>query len=71
MFSNASMYNTHETLTVEPEREYDEKRQADDRKTKQKMELIRSKLKTHARKVFQTFDQTTKTMKNLFHFFSS
>ena len=45
------MYNTHETLTIEPEREYDEKRQADDRKTKQKMELIRSKLKTHARKV--------------------
>jgi len=45
------MYNTHETIAVEPEREYDEKRQADDRKTKQKMELIRSKLKTHARKV--------------------
>lgn len=45
------MYNTHETVTVESERENDEKRQADDRKTKQKMELIRSKLKTHARKV--------------------
>jgi hypothetical protein len=45
------MYNTHDTITVEPEREYDEKRQDDDRKTKQKMELIRSKLKTHARKV--------------------
>ncbi len=51
MISNASMYNTHETATVEPEREYNEKRQDDDRKTKQKMELIRSKLKTHARKV--------------------
>ncbi|CAF0787540.1 unnamed protein product [Rotaria sordida] len=48
--SAASMYNTHETITVETERQYDEKRQADDRKTKQKMELIRSKLKTHARK---------------------
>ena len=23
------MYNTHETITVQPEREYDEKRQAD------------------------------------------
>jgi hypothetical protein len=45
------MYNTHETLTVEPEREYDEKRQDDDRKTKQKMELIRTKLKTHPKKV--------------------
>src|SRR5690348_11411249 len=44
------MYNTHETITVEPGRGYDEKRQADDRKTKQKMELIRSKLKTHTRK---------------------
>jgi len=51
LFSAASMYNTHETITVEPEREYDEKRQADDRKTKQKMDLIRSKLKTHPRKV--------------------
>jgi hypothetical protein len=45
------MYNTHETTTVDPEREYNEKRKDDDRKTKQKMELIRSKLKTHARKV--------------------
>ena len=45
------MYNVHETTTIEPEREYSEKRQDDDRKTKQKMELIRSKLKTHARKV--------------------
>ncbi len=45
------MYNTHETITMEPEREYDEKRQADDRKTKQKMDLIRSKLKAHPRKV--------------------
>ena len=45
------MYNTHETMSVEPDRESDEKRQADDRKTKQKMELIRSKLKTHTRKV--------------------
>ncbi len=45
------MYNTHETITVDPEREYDEKRQADDRKTKQKMDLIRSKLKAHPRKV--------------------
>ena len=36
---------------LNPEREYNEKRQDDDRKTKQKMELIRSKLKTHARKV--------------------
>jgi AN1-type zinc finger and ubiquitin domain-containing protein 1 len=53
--SNASMYNTHETTTVNPEREYNEKRQNDDRKTKQKMELIRSKLKTHARKV-KNFD---------------
>jgi hypothetical protein len=45
------MYNPRETITVEPERDYDEKRQADDRKTKQKMESIRSKLKTHTRKV--------------------
>lgn len=45
------MYNVHETTTMEPEREFSEKRQDDDRKTKQKMELIRSKLKTHARKV--------------------
>jgi hypothetical protein len=45
------MYNTHDTITVEHERESDEKRQADDKKTKQKMELIRSKLKTHTRKV--------------------
>lgn len=45
------MYNTHETITVEPERQDDEKRQADDQKTKQKMDLIRSKLKTHPRKV--------------------
>ncbi len=51
LFSAASMYNTHETITVEPEREYDEKREADDRKTKQKMELIRSKLKTNSKKV--------------------
>ena len=52
MFTSAgSMYNTHETITIAAEREYDEKRQADDRKTKQKMELIRSKLKTHTRKV--------------------
>ncbi|CAM4882611.1 unnamed protein product [Rotaria socialis] len=49
--SAASMYNTHETVAVETDRQYDEKRQADDRKTKQKMELIRSKLKTHPRKV--------------------
>ncbi|CAF1242032.1 unnamed protein product [Rotaria sp. Silwood1] len=48
--SNTSMYNTHETMTVEQERKYDEKRQADDRKTKEKMESIRSKLKTHTRK---------------------
>ncbi|CAM4773988.1 unnamed protein product [Rotaria magnacalcarata] len=48
--SAASMYNTHETIAVETDRQYDEKRQADDRKTKQKMELIRSKLKTHPRK---------------------
>lgn len=46
-FSAASMYNTHDRITVEA----DEKRQADDRKTKQKMESIRSKLKTHPRKV--------------------
>ena len=45
------MYNVHETTMIEPEREFSEKRQDDDRKTKQKMELIRSKLKTHARKV--------------------
>lgn len=45
------MYNAQETLTVEPDREYDEKRQADDQKTKQKMESIRSKLKTDPRKV--------------------
>ena len=49
------MYNAHETTTVEPEREFNEKRQDDDRKTKQKMELIRSKLKTHARKVKTIF----------------
>jgi len=52
--SNASMYNAHEATTtattIEPEREYNEKRLDDDRKTKQKMELLRSKLKTHARK---------------------
>lgn len=41
------MYNA----TVEPERQFDEKRQADDRKTKQKMDLIRSKLKISPRKV--------------------
>ncbi|CAF0802401.1 unnamed protein product [Didymodactylos carnosus] len=41
--STASMYNTHEGVDVE--RVYDEKRQAEDRKTKQKMELIKSKLK--------------------------
>ena len=51
IFSTASMYNAHEATTVESEREFNEKRQDDDRKTKQKMELIRSKLKTHARKV--------------------
>lgn len=51
VFSAASMYNTHETIAVETERQYDEKRQDDDRKTKEKMELIKSKLKTHARKV--------------------
>ena len=45
------MYNAQETLTVEPDREDDEKRQADDQKTKQKMESIRSKLKTNPRKV--------------------
>lgn len=45
------MYNTQETMTGETEHEYDEKRQTEDRKTKQKMELIRSKLKTHSRKV--------------------
>ncbi|CAF1506841.1 unnamed protein product [Adineta steineri] len=49
--SAGSMYNTHDPIIVESERKYDEKRQDDDRKTKQKMELIRSKLKTHARKV--------------------
>ncbi|CAF1205739.1 unnamed protein product [Adineta steineri] len=48
--SAGSMYNTHDPIIVESERKYDEKRQDDDRKTKQKMELIRSKLKTHARK---------------------
>ena len=46
-FSTTSMYNAHETLTVEP----DEKRQADDQKTREKMEQIRSKLKPHPRKV--------------------
>mgnify|MGYP000524810819 CR=1 FL=1 len=45
------MYNAHETISLETEHEYDEKRQDDDRKTKQKMELIQSQLKTHARKV--------------------
>jgi cell division protein FtsL len=45
------MYNAHETINVEPDRESEEKRKADDRKTKQKMELIRSKLKPHTRKV--------------------
>jgi hypothetical protein len=45
------MYNAHETITTETDRESDEKRKADDRKTKQKMELIRSKLKPNARKV--------------------
>jgi hypothetical protein len=45
------MYSTHETIAIEPEREDYERRQDDDRQTKQKMELIRSKLKTHARKV--------------------
>lgn len=49
--SATSMYNTHEPITVESDRQYDEKRQADDRKTKQKMDLIRSKLKIHPRKV--------------------
>lgn len=55
IISNASMYNAHETITVESERENNEKRQADDRKTKQKMESIRSKLKTHPRKVRRNF----------------
>ncbi|CAF0934228.1 unnamed protein product [Adineta ricciae] len=48
--SNASMYSTHETIAIEPERENNEKRQDDDRKTKEKMESIRSKLKTHTKK---------------------
>lgn len=45
------MYNTHEATTVDPNREFNEKRQDDDRKTKQTMELIRSKLKPRAKKV--------------------
>ncbi|CAF2932413.1 unnamed protein product [Rotaria sp. Silwood2] len=68
--SNASMYNAHETITVEQEREYDEKRQADDRKTKQKMELIRSKLKTHTRKdafPVRPSSTTKQTKTNLIH----
>ncbi|CAF0721874.1 unnamed protein product [Didymodactylos carnosus] len=40
--STASMYNTHETVDVERD---DEKRRAEDKRTKQKMELIKSKLK--------------------------
>lgn len=55
IFSATSMYNTHETMTVDSERQYDEKRQADDRKTKQKMDHIRSKLKVHPRKVNEIF----------------
>lgn len=50
-FSAASMYNTHDRIIVDNKNETDEKRQADDKKTKQKMESIRSKLKTHPRKV--------------------
>ncbi|CAF3535247.1 unnamed protein product [Rotaria sordida] len=68
--SNTSLYNAHETLTVEQEREYDEKRQADDRKTKQKMELIRSKLKTHTRKdafPVRPSSTTKQTKTNLIH----
>ena len=49
------MYNTHEKTTAGVDREYDEKRQADDRRTKQKMEWIRSKLKNHSRKVTFSF----------------
>ena len=49
------MYNAHETVTVESERKCDEKRQADNRKTKQKMELIRSRLKTQDKKVYRIF----------------
>jgi hypothetical protein len=45
------MYNAHEAVTVKPDREYDEKRQADDQKTKKKMEFIRSKMKTETNKV--------------------
>ena len=45
------MYNTHDILPVETEREFDEKRQADNRKTKERMESIRSKLKAHPTKV--------------------
>ncbi|UJR28792.1 hypothetical protein I4U23_010017 [Adineta vaga] len=44
------MYSTHETIAIEPEREKDEKRQNDNRKTKEKMESIRSKLKTNEKK---------------------
>ena len=49
--SATSMYNTHDILPVETEREFDEKRQADNRKTKERMESIRSKLKAHPTKV--------------------
>ena len=49
--SAASMYNAHEPLTVKPNRECDAKRQADDLKTKQKMEFIRSKMKPETSKV--------------------
>ncbi|CAM2696433.1 unnamed protein product [Rotaria socialis] len=68
--SNASMYNAHETITVEAEPENDEKRQADDRKTKQKMELIRSKLKTHDRKdilPLRPSSGTKQTKSNIIH----
>ena len=48
---SGSMYNTHEPVTVKPDREYDEKRQADDQRTKEKMEFLRSKMKTETSKV--------------------
>lgn len=50
-FSATSIYNAQETVNVETEQEYDEKRRADDQKTKQKMDAIRSKLKTRSKKV--------------------
>lgn len=65
------MYNAHEATTIDPEREYNEKRRDDDRKTKQKMELLRSKLKTHARKVRSILcnDQRMKSALHSFRMF--